>query len=380
MANRLVIYDTSNYIDYPVGGQLTSISNFLHYVSDEWGQYEDEILLMGVSADADSIGVIEIVKIHGMKVKFLPVAQVSTNLNKVKKSLRLEYVKGLIKYRKLWNPSKADCNFINTGEAFGPIKLLCPKARCFVFSHGSYLNMWNHLRFFKKAPFVRKTFQSFLLSVIKKADMNFVLNQSVANDYSKYTKNITVVKNSITSLDFIDRGNVENRAIKCIFAGRLNEGKRIDVIIEAVNKYDGDIILTVVGAGEEEENLRALCTKRIDMIGRKTPGETLELMKLHDILIMNSSYEGIPMTILEAMSCSMPIISTGVGGIPEAVRFGKDGVETDGTAESIMKAIDKIVADYHRYSQSAWQRSLDYDYREVNKIVFEKLNSQLHWE
>lgn len=380
MSSRLVIYDTSNFIDYPVGGQLTSIRNFLHYISDEHIEYASNILLVGVSADASSIGKISKVKIYNLEVDFLPVAEVSTDLSNVKKSLRLEYVKGLMKYRRVWHPSKADCHYIHTPEAFGPIRMLCPGAHCYVFSHGSYINMWHHLRFFKKAPIVRLAFQSFLLGIIKKADMNFVLNKGVAEEYSKYSKNITVVKNSITSREYIHREPIVGRTIKCIFAGRLNEGKRIDIIIKAINSFDGDIRLTVVGAGEEEQNLRSLCTARIDMIGMRTPSEVVELMKEHDILIMNSSYEGIPMTILEAMSCSMPIISTAVGGIPEAVRFGQDGVETDGTEGSIQKALDEVIKNYDGFSSSAYERSLEYDYSKVNVIVFNTLNELLQWD
>ena len=379
MANRLVIYDTSNFIDYPVGGQLTSIRNFLHYISDEHIEYASNILLVGVSADTSAIGKVSKIKIYNLEVDFLPVAEVSTDLSNVKKSLRLEYVKGLMKYRKVWHPSKKDCHYIHTPEAFGPVRMLCLGAHCYVFSHGSYINMWHHLRFFKKTPIIRLAFQSFLLSIIKKADMNFVLNEGVAEEYSKYSKNITVVKNSITSREFIQREPIAGRTIKCIFAGRLNEGKRIDVIIKAINSFDGDISLTVVGAGEEEHNLRSLCTDRINMIGMRTPSEVVELMKEHDILIMNSSYEGIPMTILEAMSCSMPIISTGVGGIPEAVRFGQDGVETDGTEESIIKAITEVVDKYNEYSINSWNHSKDYDYRAVNKMVLDSLNSMLKW-
>ena len=84
-------------------------------------------------------------------------------------------------------------------------------------------------------------------------------------------------------------------------------------------------------------------------------------------------------TILEAMSCSMPIISTDVGGIPEVVRFGQDGVKTDGTEESIKVALSDVIKQYDNYSMSAWERSNQYDYRIVNEVVLRKLNVQLGW-
>ncbi len=95
---------------------------------------------------------------------------------------------------------------------------------------------------------------------------------------------------------------------------------------------------------------------------------------------MNSLYEGIPMTILEALSYSMPIITTDVGGISEVVSFEYDSEKTDGSAESIVEAINKIMRNYYFYSSNAFKKSLNYDYRIVNKKIFEIINQYLKWE
>ena len=51
--NRLIFYDTCNYRDYPVGGQVTSIKNFLSFLSQEYPEHGKDVLLVGVSCDAD---------------------------------------------------------------------------------------------------------------------------------------------------------------------------------------------------------------------------------------------------------------------------------------------------------------------------------------
>ena len=63
----------------------------------------------------------------------MAVTQASTDLSKVKKSLRMEYVKGLWKYRKLIGISKNDYNYIHTPEAFGAVRMLRPGSVCYVF-------------------------------------------------------------------------------------------------------------------------------------------------------------------------------------------------------------------------------------------------------
>ena len=49
-----------------------------------------------------------------------------------------------------------------------------------------------------------------------------------------------------------------------------------------------------------------------------------------DVFALNSTLEGMPLVLLEAMACKLPVITTPAGGIPELVRPGLDGVVTEG--------------------------------------------------
>ncbi|MFW9849540.1 MAG: N-acetyl-alpha-D-glucosaminyl L-malate synthase BshA [Candidatus Thorarchaeota archaeon] len=53
-----------------------------------------------------------------------------------------------------------------------------------------------------------------------------------------------------------------------------------------------------------------------------------EIMCSADIFLLNSKLEGMPLVLLEAMSCKLPVVTTPAGGIPELVRPGIDGVVT----------------------------------------------------
>ena len=79
------------------------------------------------------------------------------------------------------------------------------------------------------------------------------------------------------------------------------------------------------------------------------------------------------MTILEAISYGLPVVSTNVGGIGEALHFGQDSEETDGTAEGIQAAIRRIEAHYDVYSRNAYENSKAYDYRTLNRKVYDLL-------
>ena len=384
--NRLILYDTCNFRDYPVGGQLTSIKNFLCYLAETYPEHCENVLLAGVSCDPDEVGKIQKITTASGTFSFLAVVQAESDLGNVKKSLRLEYVKGLWKYRKLIGLKKEDCNYIHTPEAFAAVRLMRPGAVCYVFSHGTYLNMWQRVRFFKKAPFIRLMFQEFLMQVIKKSTAVFVLDRGTEKDYSAYNRRVILVRNSIVCRSRQERHpsfrQNSEQEVRFLFVGRLSEGKRIGTIMEAVKGYHRPCTLSILGDGEERQKLEeeARGSERIRILGAVEPDEVERFMRSSDILVMNSDSEGMPMVILEAIRTGMPVITTDVGGIHEALTFGSDSEATDGTAQGIRDAADRILAGYDRYSEKAYEKSLQFDYRKVNEKVLNILNESLHWE
>ena len=168
------------------------------------------------------------------------------------------------------------------------------------------------------------------------------------------------------------------------------------------------VSLQVVGDGEQGGALRQLAKeldpqgKVISMCGAVPPSAVSAFMENADILVMNSAFEGVPMTILEALSCGLPVISTDVGGIGEAVCFrapqvtetdepqsaGADGQperhaaeenahydaeRTDGSAQSIAAAVLRIRKNYAAYASNAHENARKYDYREVNRLIYQNL-------
>ena len=58
---------------------------------------------------------------------------------------------------------------------------------------------------------------------------------------------------------------------------------------------------------------------RVKLLGAKHNREVRELMLKSDVFCLPSYGEGLPVSVLEAMSCGMPVVATSVGGIPEIV-------------------------------------------------------------
>lgn len=375
---NLIVYDTSNFEDFPIGGQLTSIRNFLKYLVNEHPEFCPQVLLVGISSDQTNIGKIQKVNIDGLKFDYLPVLYREDNLASVKQSLRLEYLKALIKKRKVILSGKRTIHYIHTPEAFIEVKLFHPFSKTVVFSHGSFFNMVDGFRFYRENKLVQCCFRIFLAFLLKSADLIFVLDEISATQYLRYTKKVVCVNNSIILPQEQKRQKVCHQPIRLLFVGRLSKIKRIDKIIMSLKELLGDAILTIVGDGEEYDNLAKIIETNnlkeyVTLEGAVQPHKISEYMEKHDILVMNSKFEGKPMTILEAMSHGMPVVTTPVGGIVEMTAEGQNAEYTDGSAKGICKAVLKIESNYEQYEQNAFLNSEKFDYKVVNKQIFQKL-------
>lgn len=369
-AVSLALYDTSNFQDFPLGGQLTSIRNFLRYVAECRSEDVSGIVLVGVTLDPKAVGSFSTLELFGLTFRFLPVALAESDQGHTKSSLRLKYAKGLVKYLPKVGLSKMSVNYIHTPEAYGPIKLI-GRGKRIVFSHGSFFNMQKGFRFYKDS-WISRLFERYLVWLIKGADRLFVIDDDSYGQYSKLNSNVSFVSNSIDYREDVKR-DVDLGAVKLLFVGRLSAGKRIGPIIEAAEACPNVASLLIVGEGEEGDSLRKLAGQKTTFVGALDRNGVRKAMRESDILVMNSEFEGVPMTILEAMGMAMAIISTNVGGIPLAVRFGENAVETDGSPEAIEASIKTIVNNYGIMSSKSYEISEQFYYKVVNAFIYKKL-------
>ena len=368
---KLVIYDTSNFVDFPIGGQLTSIKNFLVYIVECQREFCERITLIGITNETEKVGKKTIVNINGVNFDFIPVVYRDTDLKNIKSSMRVEYLRGLFKYRNYIPCGKEVLHYIHTPEAFIQVKLCHPFGKTAIFSHGSFFNMIRGFRFFQNNKIVGTAFELFIKWMLSKANLIFVLDDDSLDQYSKYNNNIVKVNNSIVLPNNHYSEKRIHDPIRLLFVGRLSKVKRVDEIIQAVDSNEIDVVLTIVGDGEESEYLQSITkTERVQFKGALKPEKVKAELEEADILVMNSILEGKPMAIIEAMSFGLPIITTDVGGIKELVSFGHNAIMTDGSSKSIQLAIIKVLQDYSNMVNASLILSYDYDYRKINRLVF----------
>ena len=150
------------------------------------------------------------------------------------------------------------------------------------------------------------------------------------------------VKKSVSCKKKIVLGVIANPALKL---------KGIDSLVKALDFIDYDVELQVVGgSGDSILELRMASDCRIKQIGVIAERERIyKWFKEIDIYIQPSFTEGLPRSIIEAMSFSIPILGSNVGGIPELIH--PTMLFNPGNSMEIAKRIDKIISEGDNYSK-----------------------------
>lgn len=138
--------------------------------------------------------------------------------------------------------------------------------------------------------------------------------------------------------DFFDGADPSNNANKrqqqVVCVGRLSPVKGQDVLLRAVALLTADfpeLCVTFVGSGPSLDDLQALATdlnltELCDFLGGVSHQQVMELFQSATIAVVPSRSEAFGLVNIEAMMAGTPVIASNVGGIPDIIRDGEDGL------------------------------------------------------
>jgi len=170
-----------------------------------------------------------------------------------------------------------------------------------------------------------------------------------------------------------------------LFLGMLIKRKGVNDLLDAFNSLDFDILekknvnLLIAGDGPEKDVLinkmsKSSIQKRVHFLGWVNKEGKNDLLKKSDLFVLPSYNEGLPVAILEAMNFSLPIVSTNVGSIDEAVVTNVNGYLVDpGDVKKLAFSINEIVINeekWHQFSQSSRNLCIS---KFDEKVMFDKL-------
>jgi len=134
------------------------------------------------------------------------------------------------------------------------------------------------------------------------------------------------------------------------FAGRLTTQKSLDVLVQALEECEG-VSLVIAGDGDERAPTAALVERlglagRVRLLGALDRMEVLELFAAADAAVLPSSWENFPHSVVEALAVGTPVIATRVGGVPEVVHDGENGLLVPpGDPAALAAAVSRYFGD-----------------------------------
>jgi glycosyltransferase involved in cell wall biosynthesis len=144
-------------------------------------------------------------------------------------------------------------------------------------------------------------------------------------------------------------GTVQDRA-NVLYVGRLSPEKGIATLAEAARLLP-DVRFVVAGTGPSEAALAGL--RNVALLGQLSPEAVLEQMRSARCLVMPSLWpEGMPMALLEAFSCGLPVIASDIGSLGEIVEPEHTGLLFQpGDAAGCAARITDLIGDTARWAR-----------------------------
>lgn len=201
--------------------------------------------------------------------------------------------------------------------------------------------------------------------------LNEEVRSSICREYALPASAVPVVGNGI-DLDAFrgpQRRGPRGAGARLLCVARLAPAKNHALLLRTVARLresGRDVSLTLVGdgplRGALEERARELgISQRVRFAGRRT--DTPAFYRDCDLFVLLSDYEGMPMSIIEAMASGLPVVATRAGGVAELVDDGVNGALVEADAAAAAEAIAAICDDpalYARLSDGAVRTSSHY--------------------
>jgi glycosyltransferase involved in cell wall biosynthesis len=171
-----------------------------------------------------------------------------------------------------------------------------------------------------------------------------------------------------------------------IYVGNFQKVKRLDILIEAmacIRQKRPETTLLMIGDGPERRPLQERC-RELGLqdnvhFQRELPFDELPGWYTRaKVLVMTSQNEGLPMSMVEAMSCGLPVIVPSVGDIEEVAVNGVNAIVVPPLdVEEVTRAVIRILTDSHLYYSL---RAGALDLRKTHGADFSIENQKILWE
>lgn len=231
---------------------------------------------------------------------------------------------------------------------------------------------------YQRSPLMRRVWRRLLddADVVTGCSQQ-VIDEAIAAYGEGLREKARVVRNG-TDIARVRAAEPERRARPYVLGiGRFVPQKGFDVLIEAFSRIADEhpeVDLLLAGEGPEREALegqarRTTVADRIVFLGGVPAHRAFSLFRGALGFVLSSRHEPQGIVVVEAMAAGAPVVATRVGGVPETVRDGENGLLVEGDdADSMAKGLRELLQDPEEARVRATQASLDveaYDWARI---------------
>ncbi len=195
-----------------------------------------------------------------------------------------------------------------------------------------------------------------------------VVKTTVLEEYNLKSNNVPMICNGADIRNCTKKTDYQiSENVRILHVGRLTDVKNQDLLIRAIkvlaDRGYSNISLDLYGAGEKEAEYKELAEALSvsDFVNFKGVSDNIyPVMAEADIFVLPSKYEGMPMTLIEAMGTALPIIASRVGGIPDMIDDGKEGILIDANLDELVSALQCLIENpilRSKYGKNAYLKS-----------------------
>ena len=216
--------------------------------------------------------------------------------------------------------------------------------------------------------------------------LSALIQDSIEKEYGIPKEKIPIAFNGIDLSNCLIKDNyTRNDEFVFLNIARFSEQKNHAGLIKAFGRFSSlypDSILWLIGEGELKDDI--INQIKSDGLENKIllcglQDNVYPYLNKADVFVLSSNYEGLPMTLIEAMGSGLPIISTNVGGVPDLIINNESGLLVENDDVLLAKAFEKVYQDdslRERLGKNAIKRSVMFsaDVMATNYVrIYERL-------
>lgn len=371
-----------------IGGIQTFIGSFLKYAPAEF-----KVRLIGTGGASEVIGKWQEREFAGRKVDFMPLIKVENDDVRPLIPTTLKYTTALFKH----NFSSDFMHFHRLEAALATSRWQGEKT---FFVHNDIQKQMssqdgNNAILWQKFPAVYFALEKYL---IRQFDYIYSCHTETAefyrHQYPTLASSISYLKNTVDQEIFYPLYQDKNHQRRLLatemglpqdtqfilFAGRLHPQKDPILLLKALSYLNQpNVHLLMAGAGELETELRQEIvarglTQKVSLLGAVPQSRLAQLHRLSSVFALSSVYEGLPLTVLEALSSGTPVVTTNSGETPNFLTADSGVVCEPRTPEALAQALTQVLQHPEQYPvQACVQTAKPYSAKTVVTEVYQSM-------